>query len=107
MPDLENAGLNHTDGICLDGRRQSTCSVGSGSQFPRDERKERKRSISEWPGLNCDVQSWHDRGDSGPRVGALAPESALEWNWEGAMVQQAPSGWGWLVTALERAFGAL
>ena len=73
MPDLENAGLNHTDGICLDGRRQSTCSVGSGSQFPRDERKERKRSISEWPGLNCDVQSWHDRGDSGPRVGVLLP----------------------------------
>ena len=80
--------------------------LGQGLSF-LGMRERRGKEVSEWPGLNCDVQSWHDRGDSGPRVGALAPESALEWNWEGATVQQAPSGWGWLVTALERAFGAL
>ena len=33
----------------------------------------RKRSVSEWPGLNCDGQNWHDRGDSGLRVGGPRP----------------------------------
>ena len=46
--------------------------LGQGLSF-LGMRERRGKEVSEWPGLNCDVQSWHDRGDSGPRVGVLLP----------------------------------